>query len=308
MKALHLAYAPMQLLTKTRELVDTFAFRPASPRPHAAFRIGLSTVLLLQAWMMSDVLLDFSTGRGVVQREIAETLADPLVPRLSTVVDFLQPLLGLGESTIIMSTGCLYVLSLLFLLLGGFTRSASIIAWFLHWTLTNTGYSGAYGADMYAHIFLFYLMWMPAGGAYSLDRLWGRTRGEASSWARFTLRLVQLHMCISYCTSGIEKATGAQWWNGEIIWKALNFPGYSRFDFYWLVDYPLIPTVLGLGTLVIETFYCLAIWPRQTRMLWVIATCGLHLGIVVFLRLPVFGLLMCVPTLTLFGLSAEERN
>jgi hypothetical protein len=289
------------------EALTRFALAPASARPLAAFRIGISAVLLLQAWLLRSVFMEFAAGRGFVQRELADYLHDPMLPRLGVLVDYLAAF-GVSERVCLQGVGILYVVSLLFLLCGGFTRVAAVAVCLLHWTLINTGYSGAYGADMYAHIFLFYLMLMPSGAAWSLDSLRRGWRGENSSGARLSLRLVQLHMCISYVASGLEKSTGKNWWNGEILWTALNFPGYSRFDFYWLADYPWIPTFLGLGTLVIETFYGIAVWSRPTRMLWVVATCSLHLGIAFFLRLPIFGLLMCVPTLALFGISAEPRR
>jgi hypothetical protein len=291
-------------MNKWRQSFTGFFLNPASPTPLAAFRIGISAVLLLQAWLLHDTWLDFSASTGIVQRSIADQIIDPARAHLNGLIEFAAAR-GVSELTVLTAAGLLYIASLFFLLFGFYTRTAAVMAWWLNWTLNNTGFSGAYGADMYAHIFLFYLIFIPAGASYSLDHYFKRETGESSWLARLGIRALQLHMCISYLASGIEKATGEQWWNGEVIWRALNLPTYSSYDFHWMAQFPLIPMLLGWGTLVIEIFYCVAIWPRQTRWLWVLAVCLLHGGIVVFLRLPIFGLLMCVPTFTLFGLTAE---
>lgn len=290
-----------------RRAIDTFFFTPASALPLALFRIGLALVLIWQAILMRTSFLRFFAKNGFVQIEVSNQLSDPLAPRLDWLVNPITAL-GINEHIVLYSLAGLYIASLLFLLGGLYTRWAAFFAWFLHWSFLSTGYSGAYGADMYSHFFLFYLLIVPSGHALSLDRVLGRVTGEPSYQARVGLRVLQLHMCISYLASGIEKASGAQWWNGEILWIALNTPGYSIGDFHWLAYAAILPMVGGWVVLAIEIFYCIMVWPKKTRLLWVIATCALHLGIAVFLKLPIFGVLMCVPTVALFGVSAEPSE
>jgi len=68
-----------------------------------------------------------------------------------------------------------------------------------------------------AHIFLFYLLWFPSGSALSPDRRLHRVRSGPSSSARFALRVVQVHLCIIYLTSGVSKALSPAGWSGESI-------------------------------------------------------------------------------------------
>jgi hypothetical protein len=295
---------PKRIFSALATHFERFFLSPASPKPLAAFRIGVSAVLLLQAWLLRDYLLDYSSSQGIVQRSIADQLVDPSLPQLSALFEFASQW-GWSENSVIVSTGLTYITSLLLLFLGFWTRGAAFCAWFLNWILNNTGFSGSYGVDTYAHVFLFYLIFLPSGAAYSLDKIFGRVSDEPSWQARLGIRTVQLHMCISYLTSGIEKSMSEHWWNGEVIWRALNLPTYSTYDFHWLIHVPFIPILLGWGTLVIEVFYCVGIWPRQTRWFWVTSICMLHLGIAIFLGLPVFGLMMCVPTLTMFGFPSK---
>ncbi len=287
--------------------IEHFFFKPAYAGPLAIFRMGVALVLLWQVILMRKSFLYFFSHFGFVQSDISSQLADSGVPRFDWIISYFSQM-GFGESGILSFLGILYITSLLFLLSGLFTRHAAFLAWFLHWSFTNTGYSGSYGADMYAHFFLFYLIWLPSHEAWSLDVLLGRIGSRPSYQARLGLRIVQLHMCISYLVSGLEKATGELWYNGEIIWRALNTPGYTITDFSWLANVPALAMVIGWGVLIIEIFYCIFVWPKKTRMCWVVATCSLHLGIAVFLKLPVFGVLMCVPTFALFGFSSEPKE
>jgi hypothetical protein len=286
--------------------LHNFFLTPASPRPLAVMRIGVSAMLLIQAFFMRQYFLYFWAPRGFVQKEISSTLTDPTLPRLNWAIDAMSHL-GVDANTTLTGLAILYVISLIFLLCGSFTRVFAFGAWFLHWSFANTGYSGAYGADMYAHFFLFYLMCIPCAEAFSLDRILRRVSGEPSWQARLSLRVLQLHMCISYFASGIEKSLGEAWWNGDMIWGSLTTPGYSVADFHWLAEVPILPMVAGWVVLAIEIFYCFLIWPRKTRVWWIMGTCALHLGIAIFLNLPIFGLLMCVPTVALFGVSAKPR-
>lgn len=287
--------------------VEAFFFTPASARPLAALRIGLAAVLLAQAWMIRAEIFDFFARDGIVQGELARYFSVPGAPHLSWLIERLSPL-GVSEASCIYAVCGAYVVSLLLLITGFHARFAAVSAWLLHWTLMNTGYTSIYGVDRYAHIFLFYLMWLPIGRAYSLDVALHRVSSAPTAGARLGLRVLQLHLCLSYLASGIEKSSGPQWWNGELLWRVFSIPDYQRFDMSWLVDWPFLSRLGGWATLAVELGYCIFIWPRRTRKLWIAATVGLHLGIVIFLGLHLFGLIMCVLTLALFGFSPEPRE
>lgn len=286
---------------------SSFFFEPASARPLAALRISLSAVLLGQAWLLRTEVLDLFAHDGFVQGDLAWYLGDSGTPHLGWLVDRLAPL-GVSESSCLHLVCGLYVASLVGLGLGLFTRVASALAWFLHWALLSTGATAGYGADTYAHIFLFYLIWVPAGAAWSLDAARGRAPRAPSETARLGLRVMQLHLCISYLASGIQKSAGVQWWNGELIWRALSLPVYQQLDTTWLASVPWLCQIACWAALFTELGYCVFIWPRRTRRLWIAAIVALHLGIAVVLGLGVFGAVMCALTVSLFGVSPEPRE
>lgn len=292
--------------TRIRRAASTFFFAPASGRPLAALRVALALVLLVQAWLLRGEVLDLLAHDGIVQGDLTRYLVGGGAPRAGWLVDQLAPL-GVSESACLHALCGLYVASLSGLMLGLFTRISAVVAWFLHWTLISTAGTTSYGADTYAHIFLFYLVLVPAGDAWSLDVLRARASRPPTAAARLGLRVMQIHLCVSYLASGLMKSAGIQWWNGELIWRALSLPVYQQHDMTWLASYPWICQIAGWVALFTELGYCVFIWPARTRRLWIAAIVALHLGIGLFLGLGVFAAIMCVLTLTLFGVSAEPR-
>ncbi|KYF87080.1 hypothetical protein BE20_27085 [Sorangium cellulosum] len=285
--------------------LDRFALAPASAMPLAVLRIGLASVLLVQAAMVGPALLELYGRSGILQGPLNDLLARTDLVRIGSLIDRLAPL-GVGEAAIVTGTGALYTLALVALLLGWRARAAAALAWLAHLMLMMTADSTNYGADNYANIFLFYLIWMPSGAALSLDRRLARVPPDPPATTRLSLRVVQLHLCISYLASGLWKASGEQWWNGEAIWRSVMLPAYRQVDFSWLADHPWIAVIAGWLVVLIEAGYALLIWPRRSRRIWVAATLALHLGIAVFMGLAVFGALMAVLTVAAFGVSADR--
>ena len=191
-----------------------FLFSPASARPIASVRIGLGLILLAQAYMTRSAIWDFFSASGLLQGELASSLNQPGMPNIGHLRALLAPF-GISESISILSVCGCYLVSLIFLTVGFFTRPAAITAWFLHWILMNSADSTNYGIDIYAHVFLFYMMWVPAGDAFSVDRIISGQKETASSAARLGLRVMQIQLCVTYLASGLDKAKGEQWRNGE---------------------------------------------------------------------------------------------
>jgi hypothetical protein len=282
-----------------------FVSAPASAGPLAVFRIGLAGILLLQTLAVGSALGELYGERGLIQWPIVNAINPPGMPRISWLVDLLAPY-GVSADACVRGVYFAQVASLACLLIGYHTRLAAVLAWLAHLLLTVTGNASIYGFDQFATIALFYCVWMPVGDDLSADRALGRNPGGPSPAARLSLRVLQIHLCIVYLTSGIEKATGEQWWNGEAIWRALIFPTAAFFDFTWLADYARLAKLLCWGTLAVEIGYVLLIWLRRTRKLWLLATVGLHLGIALTIGLVFFSALMILLNVAAFGVSAER--
>src|SRR5262249_54241901 len=155
------------------------------------------------------------------------------------------------------------------------------------------------GVDYFVNIALFYCLWMPVGHAHSLDRRAGRVSGAPTPAARMGLRVLQLHLCMVYLSSALWKACGAQWWNGEAIWRALMRTDLGPWDpacFAWLAGMPWVAVLAGWGTLLVEGGYALFVWLPWARRWWALATIGLHLGIAGLMGLWSFSAVMIALT------------
>lgn len=294
------------MMRKARQAVERFFLKPSSPLPLAALRVAIAACLLLQCYLLRDSAMDFLGRGGFVQQELATVLRPPGTPNIGWLVDHMATF-GLEERTVILGFCWSYILALVAMLIGWHTRVAVALVWFTHWTLMNSSDWTVYGVDLYTHVFLFYLLLSPCGATWSLDAQAGRTLATPSSWATLSRRVMQLQLCLTYLASGLEKAQGPQWWNGELLWRALSLPVYHQFDLTWLAYAPWLSKLSGWTTLAFETLYCVLIWPRATRWVWIIGIVALHVGIAVFLGLTMFGLVMALLTPTLFGIEMLIR-
>jgi hypothetical protein len=247
--------------------------------------------------------------RGVVQWSLSEAMTAPGMPRTRWLVELLAPF-DISETNVVRSLFFLYIAGLSALLFGWFTRVAAVVAWLTHLMVMMSERTALYGVDDFANIMLFYAIWMPVGAYWSLDALAGRVSSAPSLEARVGLRVLQLHLCAVYFTSGVEKALQPpyQWWDGEVIWRTSLLPEFGQFDMTWMADYPLLPKLAAWSSLAIEVFYPFFVWPRATRKFWALATVGMHLGIAILMGLVSFGAFMMVLTASAWLFSPEPSG
>jgi len=152
---------------------------------------------------------------------------------------------------------------------------------------------------------LLYLVWMPCGAALSVDGRRRKKPCKPSPAARLGLRVLQVHLCAVYATSGLAKACVRGWWTGDAIWKALLAAERGPIDPGWLAAHPWLSAASGWLVLLVELGYPVLMWPRRTRRVWVVATATLHLAVAVLLGPAVLGAVMTVLTVAAFGVPAE---
>ena len=282
--------------------------RTAVPRPLAWFRIGLSAVLLVQALSLIGNLENLHGRQGIVEWSVMSDDTRPAIPSVAWL-DRVFLATGVPISLTVPLVFAVYLTGLTGLVLGYRTRLAACLAWLTHTALLTSGELSMYGVDRFAQIGLFYSLWFPVGHAVSLDKVKGRVAGGASFEAWLGLLVLQLHVCIAYVASGVEKAMGPQWWNGEAIWRAIMSPhdGASPIDFSFLADMPWLAQMLCWMTLLLEAGVPFFIWHRHTRILWLTGIVGMHLGIAIVMNLWTFSAVMIVFDVAAFGGSPHRR-
>lgn len=274
--------------------VGIFFFSPCKTNYLAVLRMGLGILLLCQAYFLrySSVTL-FSHNTYM-----RNAPTNPISSFLPTISNFYQliPSNTISENHFINLFIILYILSLIALTLGFKVRLSAFIAWFFHLGLLATSPYIIYGFDLLSHILLFYLIWMPSNFE------------DYNPLAKLSLRYLQFHLCIIYLSSGIEKLKNPLWINGEQLWRALTIPRFNLFDLSWPA---LIPGLLmGLSLLIIflETGYAFFIWHKSFRKYFLAGTIVMHIGIMFFMGMPLFGLLMILLNTCLFIIGSHEKH
>ncbi|MGZ3724121.1 MAG: HTTM domain-containing protein, partial [Bdellovibrionales bacterium] len=117
---------------------------------------------------------------------------------------------------------------------GLFTRLSSIVVFLGLLALGNRGFLADNAGDDLIRIFSFFLIFAPAGAAFSLDRWWrvktgieGKELVLRSPWAQ---RLLQLQFAYVYLDTVFLKAHGMAWLDGTALYYALNYVELKRFE------------------------------------------------------------------------------
>ena len=271
---------------------------PLSAETLGFFRICVAVFCLVQLLVLLPDWLWLYGPDGLIPWQLSDAVSFRNTPGLLWFAQYLEPS-GLSSLQLLWLVTSLYFFSLIALIIGWKSQWMGSIAWITHLVLTTTGHFTAYGVETFTHIALFYCMVMPVGAAWSIDARKGFN--VAPHLLTLSIRVIQLHLCIMYFASGMEKAMGTQWWDGNAIWIALQQDQFHHFNVDWMASVPIIPQLLCIGTLLVETLFPLGMMWGRTRRFWLPAILMMHLGIAVFLGLELFGGLMFLLNLSLFG-------
>ena len=285
--------------------LEAFFFPAVSDSWLAVLRIGVGLQIVVYCLSLYGEwynLFAFESG-GWINRDLTEailTASASLTPRIGWLVAIGNSL-GLSEGRILtMAWSCLLGASC-FMIAGLFCRTSAIIAWFLYVCAAKSGTLFAYGVDNFTIVGLFYLTLAPYPDRYALDRRIWKLPIKDRGLHGFFRRVLQLHLCIIYFSGGISKCLGADWWNGESLWRALTRPPFNVLPVHVVVAGSALLPALGISIVLLETTYPIFVWPKRTRLIWLSAIVCLHIAIGVTMGLYLFSLIMIVLNLAAFG-------
>jgi hypothetical protein len=292
-------------MKKKFSFIARFFSQPSSPDTLGFFRIAVSAFAIVQLFVLLPDWMSLYGPKGILPWEVSEALSTNHMPGLSKVLAVLS-VFKMSPVSVLYLVTIIYFLSLLGLIAGYKTRLMGTLAWLMHLVLNTTGHFTAYGVETFTHISLFYCMVLPVGSAYSVDQR-KKPVSVPPYLITLSIRMLQLHLCIMYLASGLEKSMGSQWWNGEAIWIALQQDQFRQVNVDWMANVPLIPKILCLGTLLVETCYPIGMLWNKTRKCWLAAILTMHLFIALFLGLHLFGALMMLLNAAAFGKECFPR-
>ncbi len=290
-------------LGNCKSKIRHFFSSPVSPKPLGLYRVLIAGFTLLQAILWYPDWHAFFGEEGWIQWEISEALNESWRIHIHDVHTVFQHL-GFSTNLTVEILFWIYTISTVGLLLGWHTRVWAILTWACHYVMMSSITTFVYGVDIFLHISMFYMIFMPVNKAVSLDARQGRVNVESNWTVTLSLRVLQIHMCLVYLSSGFEKMLIKEWWDGNVLWRSLVQPDFRQFDLIFLADFPWIMMLLSWFTMIVETFYPVAMWIPKLRAIWILFIIFLHLGIGLFLGLWMFGLIMIILSISAFGYNA----
>lgn len=285
--------------------INRFFTAPVPVHTIAFFRISVAVFSMIQLLVLLPDWLWLYGPEGMIPWQLSDAIPLRNTPGLLEISALLRPFHLTAVQAVWIVT-VIYFFSLTGLIIGWKSQPMGALAWITHLVLNTTGHFTAYGVETFTHIALFYCMVMPVGIAWSLDA-YRRRPVIAPYLVTLSIRVIQLHLCIMYLASGLEKSMGTQWWDGNAIWIALQQDQFHNFNVNWMASVPIVPQALCIGTLVIEMFYPAGMLWNKTKKFWLPAILMMHLGIAIFLGLQLFGALMFLLNLSIFGAEPVKK-
>jgi hypothetical protein len=263
------------------------------PRSLALFRILLACAILYDLAYRSLDLAAMYGPDGVLPIETAKFFAGFGGWSLHYLHDSLAFQSGL------------FVVAALFamaLLVGYRTRLATVGSWVMLASLHSRMPVLVNGGDVLLACLLFWGMLLPLGCRWSLDVLAGRTSRLTRPIATVPAAAILLQVFMMYFFTGFAKFNHV-WLSGEALHNALSYEVFVRPLGRWLLDYPLLLSVMTYGTLAGELICpLLLLFPwgnRYTRAIALAFFVLLHIGIELTMTVAMFSLAGTVG-LTLF--------
>ncbi|MEZ4888580.1 MAG: HTTM domain-containing protein [Chitinophagales bacterium] len=282
---------------KINKGIDTFFFNAAPSNSLYIFRIVVAIFCIVHIGVIAEDLLDLYGRNGYVRAELVEAVLSAQMPRINWVSDWMMGF-GFSEQACIYLLFSLYLIALFGLLVGFCTRISAMGACFIHLLFVGSGQLFAYGVDFFTSTCLFYCVFMPVGKGFSIDSLLFKRTKINHALNAFSVRVLQLHLCLVYFFGGFCKMLGTQWWDGEAMWRIFMQNG---FEVSWLAQMPWLAAILSCSVLVLETTYPFFIYYSKTRSFWLISIVLMHIGIGFTLNLWFFASIMIIINVSAFG-------
>ena len=287
-----------------KRLLDFF-FTPSSDHWVSILRIGLG--IQVAAYCLSLrrdwIYLFAGSGAALISRALSEAAVSAqsaFIPKLGWLVE-VASYFGVNETAVLWTAWLSLLIAGFLLIVGFFSRTGAILAWFLHLCAVKSGGLLAYGMDNFTTIGLFYLMISPLPDRHSFDHVFRKLKLKDPEAHGFCRRLLQLHLCLIYFFGGIAKCAGPGWWSGDSVWRALTHPPFNVMDPALLLRWKFMFVPSGIAICLLETGYAFFIWPRRTRLIWLCCILVMHIGIALAMGMYLFALIMIVLNVAAFG-------
>ena len=263
---------------------NEFFFQPQPPTPVALFRIAYGLLVIAALALLRADWFTWYGTRGMTTLETMQKM-EP-----GTRINLFA----------LMPPGDAWVEALFWVFLGfavmltaGFLTRLSSIAVFL--CLCSVHERSLYilnAGDTLLRVTGFFLMFAPAGAAFSVDRWLRIRRGKEGPeiapkppWAQ---RMIQIQLSLAYFVTFYFKTLGPGWLDGTALYYVYRLDEFRRFPAPAFLQDPLMVRLATWGTLGLEFALGVLIWFRELRYPILLAGAALHLSLEYMLNIPLF--------------------
>jgi uncharacterized membrane protein YphA (DoxX/SURF4 family) len=267
---------------------NRFFFEPQSPTPVAMFRIFYGLLVIADLILLAPDWQTWFGPRGLVTPEGMRVLEPG--PRLN-IFTVLPPTVFWTDAVF-----WLMLIAAIMLTVGFRTRASSIVLWVLLASMHQRNLLITNAGDTMLRVTGFFLMFAPAGAAFSVDRWLRRKKGRegdeiplSSPWAQ---RMIQLEVSLLYIMTFWTKSMGPEWVDGTALHYVQHLDQFRRFPVPPMFLDPLVVSVETWGTLAIEFALGVLIWFKELRYRVLLAGVLLHLSLEYAMNVPLFQWIM----------------
>ena len=279
------------------EAWSRFWFEPKSTSTLGVVRIAFGIVVLAWTVSLAPDLKAFFSSSGIV----------PTQPNARWWFD---PLKNFNSNTALYILYGVLLVGAICLLIGYWSRVASIIVFFGILTLERRNPYVFNSGDVLVRNIAFYLMLTPSGVALSLDRLrkakdrfW-----EYPSRPLWGLRLIQIQLSVTYAATVWAKVMGQTWNNGTAVSFALRIGDLERFHTPGFITHNLVVSnIMTLGTLALEASLAILVWNRKARPYVLTLGVLMHISIAISIMVGFFSMAILVAYLAFIPPDTMER-
>ena len=271
-------------LRRVADAWNEFFFAPQVPTPISLFRIlygccVIATLILLRP--------DWLTWFGVHSWETLATIRK-IEPgtrlNLFTVIPQSDPWID--------ALFWVFLVSAISLTIGFLTRLNTAIVYLCLTSIHQRNLYINHGGDTFLRVAGFFLIFAPAGAAFSVDRLIRIRRGKEgaeiqprSPWAQ---RMIQFELSLIYLTSFWWKSMGDPWVNGTALYYVTHLEEIRRFPIPGWIQQPVILKLGSWFALALEFSLGVLIWVKEFRYPLLLAGLLFHLTLEYALNIPMF--------------------
>jgi hypothetical protein len=264
------------------------------------FRISVASFAILSLLAFWKDIPPILYEGAYIKPELLDAIADNYSPTTYGLYGWLSKyFVTLNFDGMINALLYTYIVVLVSLIVGFLTRISAVIALLLQIIIYKSMHLYLYGADFFLTMALFYCVIFPKS-KFSVDYRIFKCKQNPISM-KWSLWLLQVHVCIIYFFSGLDKGLGINWWNGESVWKAVSSHDYNGIIGLGQLNISRFVFILiGIGTVAVEFLYPVFINLKITRKLWLALTVLMHVSIAVFMGLYFFAALMIILNLSAY--------